>query len=685
MDSGPRIFAPAVAYASGGYTDHYNASVAVGDINRDGKLDLVVGNECAFSDCGYPGQEPEGSIGVLLGNGDGTFLPANVYDSGGLRAEAVAIADVNGDGKPDIVVANGDGTVGVLLGHGDGTFQPAVVYVSGAEAATPTSLAVADVNGDGIPDLLVANWCGDANCDGTVSVLLGNGDGTFQTAVAYSSGGRYAQSVAVADVNHDGKPDLLVANYCAGNCSTFVGGVAVLLGNGDGGFQAAISYDTSGKAANSVAVADVNRDGNMDLVVSNEYGAVGVLLGNGDGTFQAAVVYGSGGFIPKTVAVADVNGDGRPDILVTNECIVYTDCDGAIGVLAGNGDGTFQAAAVYFSGGYDASGIAVGDVNGDGKPDLIVANACSNNNNCGFTGGPAVVGVLLNNVGAPPTTTSLVSSLNPAATKRVVTYTAAVASQSGATLNGTLTFDDGTTPLATVPLADNQAAYSATYTKGGSHAITAIYSGELNNAAGSTSATLIEYIASLPSQTLVTTSGSPSLLNQPVTFTATATSTSGAIPDGELVTFYDGTTMLASVGLAGETAAYTTSALSAKTHTIKSTYAGDANFRPSTGSVKQVVNKYSTTTALLSSLNPAPYGQAVTFTATVTSSGPNTPTGRVAFKDGTTGIGAVTLSGGVAILTKPKLAVATHPITAQYLGDAVSAASTSPVLYQVVQ
>jgi len=173
---------------------------------------------------------------------------------------SVAVADVNGDGKPDLVVANnctsGDfgigctdpsGTAGVLLGNGDGTFQAAVTY--GAGGSDASSVAVADVNGDGKPDLLVGE-CADTNCYGLVGVLLGNGDGTFQAAVTYGSVGTFAYSAAVADVNGDGKPDLLVANVCSGNCFFNPGGlVAVLLGNGDGTFQAAVTYGSGGSGA----------------------------------------------------------------------------------------------------------------------------------------------------------------------------------------------------------------------------------------------------------------------------------------------------------------------------------------------------------------------------------------------------------------------------------------------------
>jgi hypothetical protein len=169
-----------------------------------------------------------------------------------------------------------------------------------------------------------------------------------------------------------------------------------------------------------------------------------------------------------------------------------------------------------------------------------------------------------------------------------------------------------------------------------------------------------------------------------VTFTATVTWTYGTVPDGETVTFFDGTTTIGTGTTTSGVAKLTTSSLTVATHTIKATYPGDSEFKPSSGTVKQVLDKYPTTTTLTSSLNPSQFGQAVTFTAQVTSTGP-APTGAVKFLDGTTGIGQATPSGGVAKLTKSKLAVGTHSITAHYSGDANSAPSTSPVLNQVVQ
>jgi hypothetical protein len=490
-------FANAVAYGSGGYRA---GSVAVADVNGDGKPDLVVANFCvSSSNC------PNGTVGVLLGNGDGTFQTAVPYGSGGWQydGDSVMVADVNGDGKPDIVVANNcgnsnnncpNGTVGVLLGNGDGTFQTAVPYNSGGYYAY--SVAVADVNGDGKPDLLVANYCDNgSDCNegtgnGLVGVLLGNGDGTFQTAVAYGSGGYGAYSVAVADVNGDGKPDLLVANNCAGTNSNCPNGtVGVLLGNGDGTFQTAVPYGSGGWEAESVAVADVNGDGKPDLVVANECassnncanGTVGVLLGDGDGTFQTAVPFGSGGVEAMSVAVADVNGDSKPDLVVANcgSSCGRAEGDSVVGVLLGNGDGTFQTAVPFGSGGVEAMSVAVADVNEDSKPDLVVANECASSNNCAN----GTVGVLIN-TSLTSTTTALTSSQNPSNFGQAVTFTGTVTAQQGfykGTPTGTVSFYDGTTNIGNSNLNSIGVAALTTSTLSvGTHSMTASYNGDAN-------------------------------------------------------------------------------------------------------------------------------------------------------------------------------------------------------------
>jgi PKD repeat protein len=319
-------------------------SVAIADVSGDGKPDLVTANQGT----GYASDYLSG-VSVLLGNGNGTFAAKADYGTGGGSA-SVAVGDVSGDGKPDLAVAAGNG-VSILLGNGNGTFGAAGVDFG--TGSSPISVAIGDVSGDGRPDLAVAN-----NFSSTVSVLLGNGDGTFRAKVDYGTGNS-PRSVAMGDVNGDGKPDLAVANDGSNT-------VSVLLGNGDGTFRSKVDYGT-GSQPYSVAMGDANGDGKPDLVAANiSSSTVSVLLGNGDGTFGAKVDYVTGSQ-PISLAVGDVSGGGALDLVTAN----YGSNN--VSVLLGNGDGTFGAKVDY---GTEVSpySVAIGDVSGDGKPDLAVAN-----------------------------------------------------------------------------------------------------------------------------------------------------------------------------------------------------------------------------------------------------------------------------------------------------------------------
>jgi hypothetical protein len=291
---------------------------------------------------------------------------------------------------------------------------------------------------------------------------------------------------------------------------------------------------------------------------------------------------------------------------------------------------------------------------------------------------PSTSPALAQTVSLATSATVLVSSLNPSYTNQSVTLTASVTSQFGGAVTGNITFKQGATILTAIPLTGGKGSYTTTFPTAGTLSITAVYSGDSNDL-GSTSAVLKQVVKALPAATTttVTTSGTPSLINQSVTFTAVVSSTDGPIPDGETVTFFDGATQIGTGLTAGGVASFSTFALTAKTHTIKATYAGDATFKTSSGTVTQVVTLYPSTTTVTSSLNPATFGQTVLLTATVSSSAPGGPTGTVKFLNGTTNLGTATLSGGIAILSTAKLPAGTLTITADYSGDAQSATSSA--------
>ncbi|MGD0921682.1 MAG: choice-of-anchor D domain-containing protein [Terriglobia bacterium] len=348
LGKGDGTFQAAAAYATG----LSPSGVVAGDFNSDSKLDLAVTNSA------------DNTVSILLGNGDGTFQGQTTLATG-TNPTSVTAADLNADNKLDLVVTNaGNNTVSVLLGNGDGTFQTPGVFATGAY---PVSATVGDFNRDGSPDLAVANLNGD-----TVSILLGNGNGTFGTQTAYPTGD-YPTAVIAEDFNGDNKLDLAVADSncdAAGTCSA-TGFVSVLLGNGNGTFQPHVQY-ASGSGPQALLVADFNRDGKLDLAVANAgENTVSVFIGQGNGTFGTRNDQSTGGTSPSSVVTADFNGDSNTDVAVVNQG------SNTVTVSLGNGDGTFQSPQSFATGRSPAI-IAVADFNGDNKLDLAVTNSVDN-------------------------------------------------------------------------------------------------------------------------------------------------------------------------------------------------------------------------------------------------------------------------------------------------------------------
>ena len=333
----PVSFAPATNFAVGTTP----TSVAIADLNGDGKFDLAVTNGNSLD------------VSVLLGTGTGAFGPAANFAVGTVP-RSVAIADLNADGKLDLVVANGGSNdVSVLLGTGTGTFGPATPFSVGTG---PSSVVIGDLNGDGNPDLAVAQ-------SNNVSVLLGTGTGTFGPATPFSVG-TGATSVVIGDLNGDGNPDLAVSNAESND-------VSILIGTGTGSFGVAANFPV-GLRPWSVALGDLNGDGKPDLAVANsDSNSVSILLGTGTGSFGVAANFPVR-TVPISVAIGDLNGDGKPDLAVANLT------SNEVATLLGTGTGSFGV-ATNFAVETNPQSVAIEDLDLDGKPDLVVANAGSNN------------------------------------------------------------------------------------------------------------------------------------------------------------------------------------------------------------------------------------------------------------------------------------------------------------------
>lgn len=340
--------------------------LALADLNNDGREDLIVANQGAAS------------LTVLRGVGNGFFQPLTSQATG-ISPSAVAVGDFNRDGRLDLAVANfASNNVNILLGTGNGTFR-----AFGNLAATgPSALAVGDFNGDGKLDLAIAETTSN-----TVSVFLGTGFGTFLPSFTATIGNRPV-SIATADFNRDGKLDLAIANSASND-------ISILLGIGNGTFLAARTFEAGAQPA-CITVGDFDGNGTVDIAVANLAGfsadSVSLLLGLGDGAFLTARSLSAGSNASFIVA-GDFNLDGKTDLAVASTG------SGTVSIFLGLGNGFFLAPLDVAEGNRPVW-ISVADLNGDGKPDLLVADS-----------GSDLVAVLINHSAAAPspTITSLVS------------------------------------------------------------------------------------------------------------------------------------------------------------------------------------------------------------------------------------------------------------------------------------
>ncbi len=580
-----------------------NVTVAA-DFNGDGIPDLAVSN----SNSGGT------QLSILLGNGDGTFTATTASPTVGLYPDSIVAADFNGDGIADIALTSAaQNLVTILLGNGDGTFRSSPNLNT---TSTPQSVATEDFDGDGIADLAVTNT-------GSVLVFLGNGDGTFKSPTSTQTGAS-STTIGVADLNKDGVPDLAVVNNCGPSypCNNSNGTVSILLGRGDGTFTPASESPVAGPSPVGLVIADFNGDGAPDLAVSNYgnifTGAVSIFLGNGDGTFQTAEDVGQG-IEPTQLIAVDFNGDGVADLAYASHWSEI------LTILLGKGDGTFGTPILAPSGAFLSSGyLASADFNGDGVPDVAVPDQ-------------KVSGTIAIQLTQPTLT--------------------ATASASGISVVGT-----------------------------GTHQIDAIFAA---NAVYGVSASPTTPLTAKPLATSLNLNANPgtSTYGQQVVLKAALAPSSGQnhSTDGELITFYSGSTSIGTAALSSGVSTLNLTALPIGKDTLTASFPGGTNFVTSgSNPLSYNVARATPTVSLAVTPNPAIVGSSVTLTAIVSST-TGAPTGSVVFSDGSTSLGTVALSGGSATLSVSTLVAGNHSISVAYQGDSIFSSLTSSPASEVVQ
>lgn len=683
---------------------------AVGDLNGDGLPDLVTSG--GNGDSAYIILQDPAHTGSFLS-------PRRI----GSSITKPLIADMNNDGIPDIVLYQAGSTfvtpgVTILLGdpQNPGSFLPATTtMISGSDIR---SAAAADMNGDGLPDIVIGNYNAQ-----TVSVLLNDPahPGSLLAKTDYPAGGPIFD-LAIGDMDGDGLPDVVMGSVSAG--------VTVLLNSSGspGQLLAPHSYPVSATPAGGrslgIAVGDIDGDGVLDVVSGNFGPVFDVLLGRGDGSLLAATAYSTGPtpdtFEATAMAVGDIDGDGLTDVAVgqfyQNSAQIFlhqpdsltwlitaTDMSASATVVQQGGSLTLSikvssfispppgSVTLYDSGG-SATYAAIATL-----PLDTTGNAVYTTNNLAlgfhdfqavYSGSPAYApsNSLIESVvviATPTATLSLTGTPNPATLGQNVTFTAAVSvTGNGAAPTGVVAFlDSGGSALAVVPLgAAGVAVFQTSSLIVGTHTIQASYSGDSNYA--SQAVTINEVIRYPAAKLNLISSNNPAVVGQSVQFTATASAT-GPAPTGT-VTFMDGGSQIGQVTVtANGTALLSSNSLAVGTHAIQAVYSGDANYSSQSASLSEIILPAPTLTALTVSPNPAFPGVAVTLRAVVT--GVGIPSGIVTFYDGALSIGSGSLDAtGTALLTVTTLQLGSHPLTAAFAGSSSANASVSPVVTEVI-